>query len=394
MLISADSHVVEPYDLWQRELPQGAPAPRAERDPTNHHWYFVGPDGERGVDLTLSASAGIHAVELQRQLDADPDAEVVAAGCRDPIARLRDLQRDATAADVIYPTATLSLMILQDVKLQEACFRIYNDWIADYCSADSNRLAGIATLSTWDIPAAVRELERAHALGLRGAVIWTSPPYEDSFFSRRYEPLWGAAAEMRMPISLHTLAGNRASREIARYGQDVESTFFFSFNNRLELQRSLCELIASGVFERHPALRVVAAEGGIEYAATLERRLDSGFERVWGSLQNELRLKPSEYFRRNVFLTYISDPVGLNNIRFTGADHFLWSGDYPHDASTWPNSAAVARKECDDAGLDEADVHKLTALNAAGLYGFDLDVIASPSPALAADSPLAQRSRA
>ena len=154
------------------------------------------------------------------------------------------------------------------------------------------------------------------------------------------------------------------------------------FTTRLELQRSLCELIASGVFERHPGLRVVAAEGGIEYAATLERRLDGGFERVWGRLENELRMKPSEYFRRNVFLTYISDPVGLNNVRFTGADHFLWSGDYPHDASSWPNSAELVRKECAEAGLDEEDVRKLTLLNAAQLYAFDLEVIAQPSPAL------------
>ena len=385
MLISADSHVVEPHDLWKRELPAGlrARAPRAERDPDNQHWYFVGPDGIRGVDLTLSASAGIPAAEVQARLDADPDADVGRAGGRDPVARLRDLQRDGTRADVIYPTATLSLMTCEDRPLQEACFAVYNDWISDYCSADPERLAGLAALSTWDMDRAVTELRRAHALGLRGAVIWTSPPEADSFFSRRYEPLWEAAAGLRMPISLHTLAGNRASREIERYGREVESTFFFVFTTRLELQRSLCELIASGVFERHPELRVVAAEGGIEYAATLERRLDGGFARSWGRLDHGLKQKPSEYFRRNVYLTYISDPVGLHNIRFTGADHFMWSGDYPHDASTWPRSPEVMREECEAAGLDEAAVRKLGVANVAELYGFDLERCAEPSPLIA-----------
>ncbi len=317
---------------------------------------------------------------MQRLLAADPDAAIERAGRQDPAERLRDLWRDGTVADVIYPTATLSLMGMRDVALQEACFRVYNDWIADYCAADPVRLAGLGVLPCWDIEAAVRELARCVDLGLRGAVIWTSPPQEESFFERRYEPLWAAAAEAGIPISLHTLAGNRASREIADYGRSVESTFFFGFTTRLELQRSLCELIVSGVFERHPTLRVVAAEGGIDYAAILERRLDGGYRGAWGRLDHELTLTPSEYFRRNIFLTYISDPIGLNNLRLTGVDHFLWSGDYPHDASTWPDSEARLLRECADAGVEEADIRKLTCTNAATLYDFDLAVVEKPSP--------------
>jgi predicted TIM-barrel fold metal-dependent hydrolase len=79
-------------------------------------------------------------------------------------------------------------------------------------------------------------------------------------------------------------------------------------------------------------------------------------------------------------LTYISDPIGLNNIRLTGADHFLWSGDYPHDASTWPNSEARLLLDCADAGVEEADIRKLTCTNVAALYKFDLSEIATPSP--------------
>ncbi len=386
MLISGDSHVVEPPNLWLQNLPRSLRdrAPRAEKDPDNHHWYFVDPDGERGVDLTASATAGTPREELQRLLAADPDAAVELAGRHDPAARLRDLWRDGTTADVIYPTATLSLMGLRDATLQEACFRVYNDWIADYCSGDRDRLAGVGVLPCWDIEVAVRELARCVDLGLRGVAIWTSPPQEESFFERRYEPLWAAAAEARMPISLHTLAGSRASRELAGYGRSVESTFFFGFTTRLELQRSLCELIVSGVFERHPRLRVVAAEGGIDYAAILERRLDGGYGGAWGGLDHELSMKPSEYFRRNVFLSYISDPIGLNNLRLTGADHFLWSGDYPHNASTWPNSEARLRRESADAGVEESDLRKLTCTNVATLYDFDLSLVEKPSPLIAA----------
>jgi hypothetical protein len=93
-------------------------------------------------------------------------------------------------------------------------------------------------------------------------------------------------------------------------------------------------------------------------------------------------MKPSEYFRRNIFLTYINDEVGLNNLRFTGDDHFMWSGDYPHGASTWPNSVKSVTKEASGCNLSEATVRKLTLTNVANLYGIDLDEVAQPSPAI------------
>ena len=79
MLISADSHVVEPADLWTSRLPADLQdrAPRAAQDPVNHHWYVTGADGTRGVDLTLSRVAGMTTAEVQEILDADPSAEVV-----------------------------------------------------------------------------------------------------------------------------------------------------------------------------------------------------------------------------------------------------------------------------------------------------------------------------
>jgi predicted TIM-barrel fold metal-dependent hydrolase len=178
------------------------------------------------------------------------------------------------------------------------------------------------------------------------------------------------------------LAGRRESAEISKFGSSVESTFYFGFRTRDELQRSLCELIASGVFERFPDLRVVGAEGGINYAAVMEQRLDSSFRSFWGRLDHGLQLLPSEYFRRNVYLTYISDPIGLNNIRFTGADHFMWSGDYPHGAASWPDSVATVERECSQVGLDAETIRKLTLDNVAALYDIDIDRVSRPSAAL------------
>jgi len=387
VLISADSHVVEPGDLWTSRLAAGLRdrAPRAAQDPNNHHWYFVGPDGSRGVDLTLSRAAGMTTAEVQAMLDADPSAEVGAAGGSDPVARLRDLWNDETVVDVLYPTAGLSVLQMDDVELQEACCHAYNDWLIEFCATDPVRLVGLAMLATNDMTAAVAELERTRAAGLRGAIIWSAPPPGSSFFDGDYEPLWGSAAAACMPISLHILAGRKLSTNIRRFNQDLEGTFYASFETRQEIHRSVCELIAAGVFERHPDLRVVAAEAGIEYAGNLERKLDSGYTSFWKKFSS-LTMKPSEYFRRNVYLTYISDPIGLNNLRFTGTDHFMWSGDYPHQASVWPESRRAIERDVDAVGgLDDETLFKLTVANAARLYDVDIDEVAQPSPAIAVD---------
>jgi predicted TIM-barrel fold metal-dependent hydrolase len=384
VLISADSHVVEPGDLWTTRLPAHLRdrAPRAVQDPGNHHWYLIGADGARGVDLTLSRTAGIPPAEVDAALAADPGADVGALGGSDAVERLRDLWRDETVADVLYPTAGLSVLQYEDVELQEACCRAYNDWLVELCAVDPERLLGLALIATNDFGRAVAELERTRDADLRGAIIWTAPPEGDSFLDPAYEPLWAAAAALSMPISLHILGGRRASTKIASYNRDLEGTFYAGFETRQELHRSVCELIAGGVFERHPALSVVAAEGGIEYAANLEKRMDGSYRGFWHKFTS-LSLLPSEYFRRNVYLTYMTDPIGLNNLRFTGADHFMWSSDYPHNSAVWPSSRAAIERDAQlVGGLDEETIHKLTVANVARLYDIDVDVVARPSPVL------------
>jgi predicted TIM-barrel fold metal-dependent hydrolase len=317
MLISADSHVVEPGDLWVDELPASLKqkAPRATRNPDNLHWYFASPGTERGVDLTLSGSAGLSNEEVDALLSEDPDAIIGSGGGSKPVPRLLDLWNDDTVVDILYPTAGLALLQLEDQALGEACYSIYNDWLADFCATDPVRLLGHALVPAWDIDVGVAELRRAHDLGLRGGLIWTSPPIGDSFFDRRYDPLWAAASEMQMPMAIHTLAGQRESRDIANFGSSVESSYYFTFRTRDEMQRSLSEMIVAGVFERFPELKMVGAEGGINYAAVMEQRLDSGYGGFWGKLDHGLTMKPSEYFRRNVLLTYINDPIGSTTCR-------------------------------------------------------------------------------
>ena len=124
----------------------------------------------------------------------------------DPVERIKDQDVDGVDAEVLYPTLAMPLFGLADAELQPACFRIYNDWLSEYCSYNSARLVGIGLISLFDIAGAIREMERCRKLGLRGAMIWGAAPRERPY-GAHYDPFWQAASELNMPLSLHVLTG-------------------------------------------------------------------------------------------------------------------------------------------------------------------------------------------
>ena len=174
LLISADSHVIEDPDLWVNRV---APAFK-DRAPKF-------PPRKVGNDATFSAHEGGW----------------------DPKKRLTEMAVDGVRAEVLYPSLALTLFGMEDARLQEECFRVYNDWLMEYCQVAPHLLLGVACLSVYDIDQAVRELERCHKGGLRGALVWQVPHPDLPFTSKHYEKLWAAAERLQMPISLHILSG-------------------------------------------------------------------------------------------------------------------------------------------------------------------------------------------
>ena len=120
------------------------------------------------------------------------------------------MEVDGLSAEVLYPTLGLELFGLDDAKLQEACFRVYNNWLIEYCRVAPQRLVGVAAISVYDIDHAIQELERCRKAGLKGAMIWQAPHKELPFRSVHYNRFWETAQELDVPISLHILTGKAA----------------------------------------------------------------------------------------------------------------------------------------------------------------------------------------
>src|SRR5438128_1526534 len=134
-------------------------------------------------------------------------------GGSDPTCRIKEMETDGLSAEVLYPTNLLPHFAMDDAKLQEACFRAYNDWLIDYCKVAPKRLIGIGAISVYNIDEAVKELERCTKAGLRGSIIWQAPHPDLPFHSEHYNKFWEASQALNMPVNLHILTGHGYHKE-------------------------------------------------------------------------------------------------------------------------------------------------------------------------------------
>ena len=174
-------------------------------------------------------------------------------------------------AEVLYTTLGFRLFWLKDPALQRECFRVYNDWLADYCRYAPDRLKGLALVSLYDPQLGARELERCARMGLSGVMIWVTPPEDQPYHLDTSDIFWAKAQELNMPLSLHPPTGmDRPKYEFGRENRVLRPIIAAQ-----EIQRSLAVIIASGVLERFPTLQVISAEYGVRWVPFWLGRVDS-----------------------------------------------------------------------------------------------------------------------
>ncbi len=362
-VVSADSHVLEPHDLWTTRMAGGPFADRAPHmvEHEEHGHLFV-IDGLRPFPIGLAGAAGKASSELRASGDT---ADSLRAGGWDPAARLEDMDTDGVAAEVLYPSVGMTLAQSKDREYQVACVQAYNDWLADFCAAGKGRLVGLAMIPTIDAEAAVAEIERAAAKGLRGAMV-SGVPASGHYAEARFDPMWAAFADAGWPVSFHILTG--AGGGDPTLGSKLGMMTVMSVVH--QVQQTLALLIFGRVFDRHPTLKVVSAEHDAGWVAHYAYRLDQMWERHhnWlGRGSAGLERNPSEYLRTNTWFTFQKDPVAVETRERVGLDRLLWASDYPHSDSTWPHSLKVIER--DFAGVPDAELHAIVAGNATALYG-------------------------
>ena len=370
-LISSDSHVVEPPDLWTTRIDADFRdrAPFVVEGDEADQWYVEAgtPMGVIGVNL----QAGVRFEDPDR-LTFEAKYRTSPRGAYDPHARLVEMSEDHVSAEVMYSSLALSLFQkVQDDALLAAIFRAYNDWLADFIAVDPKRLKGVAVVPVDDVAEAAAELERCAAMGLVGVmlpVVPAGPQYD----SPAYDRLWAAAQDAGAPVTLHIATSRKREplQNLVSFSSAAIDGAVGLANRDVPLRTTLAAMIFGGVFQRFPGLKVVVAEYEVSWAPYFVREMD----RVYGQtafgnpIRAVLKTPPGETFRSNVFISFQEDRLGVSTYAPTGEDTLMWGSDYPHAEGTFPHSREILEQVLD--GLDDEAKRKLAGANAAALYGF------------------------
>jgi predicted TIM-barrel fold metal-dependent hydrolase len=367
-LVDADAHINEPPDLWTSRVPARfrERVPRIEHLDRGDAWVMEGVADP--INFGLNAAAGLPKAERRPWVRF----EEIRPGGYDPKARLGEMDTDLVDACVLYPTPRVSHLVIahKDPDLHLAMVRAYNDWLAEYCGHDPGRLGGIMMVPNRGVEDAVAEVERVAATpGIVGAMIGCFP-HGDLALAEEDDPVWHAVSDAGVPLHIHVGLVDEAPRDI--YAPGAVSEGAASGEMRfLQAPVRMVQFVNGRVFDRVPQLHVVLAEVDAGWVPYVKEQMDNRMLRK--GLGDDLRARrlPSQVVEEHFSFTYITDHFAVRQRHAIGVERLMWSSDYPHSGSDWPNSVQVIHADFAGVPADERDL--ILAGNACRLYGFGVE---------------------
>ncbi len=348
-LVSADNHIELTEDVFYQKFPARLrdAAPRVWFD----RYWRVGFKDEMeayptGVDVDTALARSV--------LNDGFDLKV----------RKQHLDVEGIAKEIVYPQSLLAFIRYPDQDMQQLMYGTYNEYVAELGAKSPGRFFGVGICSNWWEPkkaeSAIRQIVD---LGLKSFMLPFSPGKDldgrpIDYAGTEMDRLWAAAEEAGLPVSFHI------GEVPAQGGRGGFGTFFIV--QAAPFRRVLGNLIFGGILDRHPSLRVVFAEGGINWVAGAlqDAELTYGAHREIYDWKMEHR--PSHYWHNNCYATFQTDPIGLELLEHIGADRVMWAQDYPHSEGTFGYTANALREVTDS--VSESDARKILGETALALY--------------------------
>jgi len=380
-MFSADTHVVEPADYLKDIEPEYRDrVPHLETRPDGSQWLITEGNrpqrvrGGAGRQETPGEVGGAGGVAAFGVLDEE-DVLRNASG-RTIEQRLADHAADGVDAELMFPNRGLLGWATPDPVFAMAMCRQWNRWTHGFCGqhmqGDNPRMLPAALLAPGDQAGTMKEIAWAADHGFRAVCLSNSVIYgpkkwgELEYNDPSFEPMWRLLEETGLVVTFHVSTG-RDPRAVGGAGGAIVNYACHSMETTIE---PLVQMIASGVFERHPRLYAGLVESGVGFVPWLLETLDHAAKAHHFWVRPQLKEPPSAYFRRNCFATFQDDPAGLRMAEaYDLADNFLWANDYPHHEGSWPYSAEAIERNM--GGLSDASRAKILGLNAARLFGLD-----------------------
>lgn len=317
---SADSHLLEPGDLWTERLPSRL-AERAPHSVKTEKYEIITVDGE----------------QLGRQLNDFMEA-IRPPGATNIAIRLKDLDKEGVWGQVAFPSMGFWSVNIKDGELARAVAGGYNDWAYDEVIAKTARVLPAALLPLVDLTDAVRELERAAERGFQIAFLPTGTPAGREYANDEWERLWTAAERASIVLGFHI--GTGADNVVYRGpGAAVVNYVETTYNG----MRVLTHMVAGGALDRHPDLKIFIAEGGAGWVPALGDRMDEAYRQHKMFVRPQLSRLPGDIVRSQVYVSFQHDPTGVEVVEGMGYRNVMWGDDYPHLEGTYGHTQATLR---------------------------------------------------
>ena len=366
-LLSSDSHIVEPADLWltRMDTKWRDKAPRIEALDETGDYIVI--DGLRPRPLAFEGPmADLKAQGLDIPKPKGFRHSENRPGCWDPDERLKDQDLDGVSGEVVYPGVGLTLVRAPDAEYLYACCRAYNDWLAEFCQPYPDRLKGVGMIPCrGPVEWAVEETERCAKLGLVSVML---PAWVDDrpYNLPDWDPLWAAMQDMGLIASIHIGGRDPFGRA---HGPGAGGIIIGIV--KFEMNDTLQHLIWGGAPVRFPKLKWALVESGIGWIGAALGFMDHWWQDHKGWMEPRLPEPPSTYFHRQFYATFEDDRAGVLTRDLMGVENIMWGSDYPHTEGVWPFS----RKQVADnfAAIPDADTRKIVHDNTATLYGFPME---------------------
>ncbi len=317
----------------------------------------------------------------QKHLD-EPSEDVYApirARGYDAASALAAMDTEGIDVAVVYRTFAHMIVSIDDLDAAyaTACCAAFNDWLADYCRANPERLKPAAIVSLHDPELAAAEARRAVEDKGHVAVVTLPMPVEGRYLNApECDALWREIVRLGVPLAIHGTSGGASSDYVTNRfrGQPNFRTLNHAAAFPLELMLAMGALIVGGVLERFPELRVAFLEGNCGWLPWWLDRLDDQWRKYGGGEKAKLSALPSAYFRRQCFIATDVDEALLSVvIDRIGDEGIVMSVDYPHADGPYPNGVDTFLAL---EGVGAESKRKILWDNCARLYGFDEKTLA------------------
>lgn len=362
-VFSADSHIVEPADIFLEGLPASL---KRHAIHTRHEgeYLLTGTEDKVIFRMRVGKHREIELGDNQRQ------------GAREIAGRLEDMELEGIDAEICFPSLALWLYGLEHVEAEAASARIYNDWNHGFLSGNLSRFVRCGVLPVLDFSNTLAEMEHLAGLGFNAAMLpAVSPRGLPKYNDEQWDPIFAKAGALGLVIVMHTGTGlETVTPERGPGGAIINYT-----NQAMDAANTLQYLVAGGTLDRNPSAKVAFVESGASWLVAMAERMDEIEVAHANFVRPKLSRRPSEIIDSQVWASFQSDRscILAADKGLPGSRNVIWGSDYPHSEGTFPISRRVVEDLFRGLEVKEQTRCDILGLNAARLFQIEPTVATS-----------------